>query len=169
MLITKIMLNAKEEVHNLITQKAPSNQNRLSEAMMKIAESQRNSSIIQFNQIINDYREVLNNDLLIRNHIDKLYNTLLESNIIKILSVYERVELSYVSNKLQLNIDIITAKISQMILNNKINGVLDQAKGLVLLGEQSELTNDDLYNESLNLVDELTKTIDLIETWFPYR
>jgi len=31
-----------------------------------------------------------------------------------------------------------------MILNNKINGVLDQAKGLILLGEQSELTNDEL-------------------------
>jgi len=93
MIITKIMQNSKEEVQNLITQKAPSNQNRLSEAMIKIADSQRNSSIIQFNQIINEYKEILNTDLLIRNHIDKLYNTLLESNITKILSVYERVEL----------------------------------------------------------------------------
>lgn len=63
---------------------------------------------------------------------------MLELNINKILAVYEKVELSYIANRLKLDEHTVTGKISQMILNDKVDGVLDQAKGIVILGDINE-------------------------------
>lgn len=88
----------------------------------------------------------------------------MELNITKLLTVYEKVELAYLSNKLEMDELVVTNKISQMILNGKIDGVLDQAKGIVLLGVQSEYTNIPLYEKGMELVEELKTTVDSIES-----
>jgi len=93
MLITKIMLDAREEVKNLLAQKSPVRASRLSDAIVLISEAQRARSLQLFNKAKLEYFAELNADTLIRNHIGKLYNHLLELNISKLLSVYEKVEL----------------------------------------------------------------------------
>jgi len=51
MLISKIMLDAKEEVKNLLAQKTPVKQSKLSEAIIKISEAQRDRSIKMFTKV----------------------------------------------------------------------------------------------------------------------
>mmetsp|Transcript_59234 Transcript_59234/g.50168 ORF Transcript_59234/g.50168 Transcript_59234/m.50168 type:complete len:139 (+) Transcript_59234:833-1249(+) len=138
MLLTKIMLDAKDEIKNILAQKAPMKSSKLTDAIVKISEAQRQRSIQLFNETYKIYEEELNADHLIKNHINKLYNHLLELNINKILAVYEKVEISYIAQRLVLDEHTVTGKISQMILNDKVDGVLDQAMGIVILGDSGE-------------------------------
>jgi len=70
--------------------------------------------------------------------------------------------------KLELDELEVTNKISQMILNGKIEGVLDQAKGIVILGKQSEYTNNQIYEHGLDIIQELIITANLIESKTKY-
>ncbi len=66
------MLDAKEEIKNILAQKSPIKHSRLSEAIIKIADAQRERSIKKFNEIKVEYETELSSDTLIRNHIGKL-------------------------------------------------------------------------------------------------
>jgi len=88
------MLDAKDEVKNILAQKTPIKSSRLTDAIVKISDAQRLRSIQLFNEAYKEFEAELNADHLIKNHINKLYNHLLELNINKILNVYEKVEIS---------------------------------------------------------------------------
>jgi len=72
MLITKIMLDARDEVKNLVTQKSPVKASRLTDAIILISEAQRSRSLQLFIKAKNEFACELNADTLIRNHIGKL-------------------------------------------------------------------------------------------------
>lgn len=44
----------------------------------------------------------LNNDVIIRNHLASLYDTLFEQNLLRIIEPYSRVEIAHVAQLVQL-------------------------------------------------------------------
>jgi len=63
--------------------------------------------------------------MVIRRHFNYLYNSLLEENLQKIILPYDQVQIDYVAQLIDLPMDKVLMKLSEMILDEKIRGTLD--------------------------------------------
>ncbi|CCE64030.1 hypothetical protein TPHA_0G01940 [Tetrapisispora phaffii CBS 4417] len=160
MLLSKIMLNLIDDVNTILSAKSTKEiyQSREIDAMKSIADAYNNRSLFEFNSTLNTYNDELKNDDLIRSHFNALYDTLLESNLCKIIEPFECVEVSHISKIIGLSIDQVEGKLSQMILDNVFFGVLDQGNGWLYIYESPQ--KDAAYNSSLELIGELNKAVD---------
>jgi len=71
----------------------------------------------------------LKDDLLVHTHLSQLYDTLLEKNLLKIIEPFSQVEISHVAAIIELPQLQVEKKLSQMILDKKLEGILDQGNG----------------------------------------
>ena len=69
-----------------------------------------------------------------------LYNNLLEDNLRKIIEPYSEVQIDYVAQQIDLPVDRVLTKLSEMILDEKIKGTLDQGRNCLILWEEEEPT-----------------------------
>lgn len=67
-------------------------------------------------------------------------------------------DLAYISKKLVLSNDVIERKLSEMILDRKITGTLDQSAGCLIV--YHEPPKDKLYENSSNLIENLLEVVD---------
>lgn len=79
-------------------------------------------------------------DYVIKRHFTFLYNTLLEDNLKKIIEPYSEVQIQYISEQIGLPFDRVLQKLSEMILDEKIPGTLDQGRDCLIIFEQGEGT-----------------------------
>merc|ERR1711862_114703 len=108
------------------------------EAMMSIANAASKRSLKDLESCINKYTDELEQDLLIKHHLHILKEQLLESNLIRIMEPYSCVELDHVAKLIEMPQPIVEKKLSQMILDGKFQGILDQGKGQLVVYEESE-------------------------------
>lgn len=78
-------------------------------------------------------------DPVVQHHLTDLYDTFLEQNLLKILEVFSQVELAHVAEQIELDQLRTTTKLSQMILDGKLMGTLDEGNGNLILYAKSEL------------------------------
>jgi len=95
---------------------------------------------------------------LIQHHLDALYNQLLESNLLKVIEPFSCVEISRVSELINLPCDKVERKISQMILDGKFLGILDQGKGQLIAYEESPV--DQAFAHGLEVVNNMGSVVD---------
>jgi 26S proteasome regulatory subunit N6 len=81
------------------------------------------------------------NDRLIRSKFKELTNILEEENLLKFLKPYSKVQIRHISNLIKLPIDYVTKKLSCMIIEKKLNGIIDQNKGAIIINN-SELDHE---------------------------
>lgn len=82
----------------------------------------------------------LQQDPILKNHLAKLYDTLLEQNLTRVMEPYSRVEIAHLASLVHLPPKKVEEKLSQMILDGLVRGVLDQAAGTLVVFE--EVAND---------------------------
>ena len=111
------------------------------EAMQAIGKAVSNRNLKELHAVFESYPEQLATDLLIQHHIQILQEQLLESNLLRIVEPYSCVELEFISNKIELSVSVTERKLSQMILDGTLNGILDQGKGQLILYETVEGSN----------------------------
>lgn len=160
MLLSKIMLNLIDDVNNILNAKytKESYQSRDIDAMSAIAEAYNSRSLLKFNAALREYKDELMGDELIRSHFNALYDTLLESNLCKLIEPFECVEVSHVSKMIGLDAKQVEGKLSQMILDKVFFGVLDQGNGWLYIYDTPH--QDATYDSALELVGELDKVVD---------
>jgi 26S proteasome regulatory subunit N6 len=105
------------------------------DAMQAIGKAVTNRNLKELHSVFELYKEQLSTDLLIQHHIQILQEQLLESNLLRIVEPYSCVELHFVATKIDLPITVTERKLSQMILDGTLNGILDQGKGQLILYE----------------------------------
>lgn len=71
------------------------------------------------------YQNEITKDRLIKNYINTLYENLMEQNLLSIVKPYSHVQIDHISRKINLSVNEIQCKLSEMILDKKIEGTLD--------------------------------------------
>lgn len=160
MLLSKIMLNLIDDVKNILNAKYTKEtyQSRGIDAMKAVAEAYNNRSLLEFNTALKNFQTELMSDDLTRSHFNALYDTLLESNLCKIIEPFECVEISHISKLIGLDTQQVEGKLSQMILDKVFYGVLDQGNGWLYVYETPQ--QDATYDSALELVGQLNKVVD---------
>ncbi|SCW01873.1 LAFE_0E09164g1_1 [Lachancea fermentati] len=162
MLLSKIMSNLIDEVNTILNAKytKESYQSRGIDAMKAVAEAYSHRSLLEFNRALKQYEKELMGDSLIRSHFNALYDTLLESNLCKIIEPFDCVEVSHIAKMIGLDAQQVEGKLSQMILDKVFFGVLDQGNGWLYIYETPQ--QDATYDSSLELIGQLNKVVELL-------
>jgi len=161
MLLSKVMLNLPDEVSNIVSGKLALRYSGPEvEAMKAVAAANKARSLADFQEAVGKYKCQLEDDKIVAKHLDTLYQNMLEQNLCRIIEPYSKVQVDYAASKIGLPRDEVEKKLSQMILDKKFLGVLDQETGVLIVftSEQRDKTFDDVIetvSAMNNVVDRL--------------
>ncbi|ETW08594.1 hypothetical protein H310_01140 [Aphanomyces invadans] len=130
------------------------------EALKAVAKAHDQRSLDLFQQATTTYAAQLVADPLIKHHLGLLYETLLESNLIKIIQPYSCVEIDHVAKLIKLPLAQIETKLSQMILDHKFHGILDQGRGQLIVYENP--SEDKTYKAGLGVIENVGHIVDTL-------
>lgn len=108
------------------------------EAMSAVASAASHRNLKEFEKVLSDFAPELQEDLLIKHHLHLLQEQLLESNLIRIIEPYSCVEIEHIAKIIDMSVAVVERKLSQMILDGKFQGILDQGKGHLIVYEESQ-------------------------------
>mmetsp|Transcript_4790 Transcript_4790/g.10428 ORF Transcript_4790/g.10428 Transcript_4790/m.10428 type:complete len:407 (-) Transcript_4790:353-1573(-) len=161
MLLSKIMMNAPEDVSAIINGKPGTRHSGAAiEAMRAVAAAHQARSLHDFEAALAAHQPQLRNDQIISRHLDSLYDMLLQENICRIIEPYSTVETAHIATLMKLPLSTIESKLSHMILDKKFRGILDAGAGcLIVFDEQSA---DTTYEQSLETLSNMGKVVDAL-------
>jgi len=161
MLLCKIMLNAQDDVHSLMTSKhAVKYAGPALDSMKAIAAAHSHRSLEEYEAALHAYRGQLGGDTFVRAHLRRLYDAMLEQNLVKVIEPFSRVEIAHVAKMVGLDVQAVERKLSQMILDKVIVGVLDQGEGCLIVYE--EKGRDGGYDAALETIERLNGVVDVL-------
>jgi len=76
----------------------------------------------------------------------------------KIVEPYSRIEIQYISEIVGLDVATLQKKLSEMILDKKFDGTLDQGNGHLIIFDTTESGN--LYPNSFEVLDNMNNVVD---------
>jgi 26S proteasome regulatory complex component len=120
------------------------------EAMAAIASAASQRSLSLYENVVKTHAPQLQHDILIKHHLDFLHEQLLESNLIRIIEPFSCVEIDHVAELMEMPLPIVEKKLSQMILDGTLHGILDQGKGQLIVYE--EHGNDRVMEKGLQVI-----------------
>ncbi|SOV18525.1 26S proteasome regulatory subunit RPN6 [Plasmodium gaboni] len=163
MLLCKVLEeNNRKEINNILCENNKLNYvpHKEIQILLDISKSYENRSLDIFEKIIKNSLFLINIDKVIYNYLKELYELLLEKNILKIIEAYSCIDLNYIGEKLNLDINKIISKLSEMILDKKLNGTLDQNVGILILYDDMPETK--MYQNVLDIINNLTESVDIL-------
>ncbi|PSN31434.1 26S proteasome non-ATPase regulatory subunit 11 [Blattella germanica] len=161
MLLSKIMLNNPEDVQQIISGKlALKYAGKDIEAMKSVAQASHKRSLADFQQAVKNYKIELEDDVIVRAHLGTLYDNMLEQNLCRIIEPYSRVQVDYISQSIKLPTQQVEKKLSQMILDKKFHGILDQGEGVLIVFEETPV--DKTYETALETIHSMGKVVDTL-------
>ncbi|NXL50454.1 PSD11 ATPase, partial [Podilymbus podiceps] len=164
MLLCKIMLNIPEDVQALVSGKlALRYAGRQTEALKCVAQASKNRSLADFEKALTDYKVELRDDPIINTHLAKLYDNLLEQNLIRVIEPFSRVQVNVPNKHADTLVPLSPAaeverKLSQMILDKKFHGILDQGEGVLIIFDEPPV--DKTYEAALETIQNMSKVVD---------
>merc|ERR1712179_776150 len=161
MLLSKVMLKTPDDVNNIVAGKlALRYSGSHVEAMKSIASASSKRSLADFKTTVGKYKEELEGDMIVKAHLNTLYDTMLEQNLCRIIEPYSKVQVAYVSETIGLPQDTVERKLSQMILDSKLTGILDQGAGVLIVWDA--VSKDKTYEYALDTVKAMEKVVDVL-------
>ncbi|CAH2265138.1 26S proteasome non-ATPase regulatory subunit 11 [Pararge aegeria] len=161
MLLSKIMLNQAEEVGTVCSSKAALKYaGKELEAMRAVATASHKRSLADFQAALKTYKRELEEDAVVRAHLGALYDTMLEQNLCRIVEPYMQVQVDHVAKCIRLPVVQVEKKLSQMILDKKLNGILDQGEGVLIVFDESPL--EKTYETVLETIHHMSKVVDTL-------
>lgn len=161
MLLSKIMLNTPEDVQQIISGKlALKYAGKDIEAMKSVAQASHKRSLADFQQTLKNFKKELEEDVIVRAHLGTLYDNMLEQNLCRIIEPYSRVQVDFVSQTIKLPKLQVEKKLSQMILDKKFHGILDQGEGVLIVFEEAIV--EKTYEMALETINSMGKVVDTL-------
>jgi len=159
MLMSKIMLNTPDEVLSIVSGKLALKYSGSDiDAMKAIALAAKERSLADFQTALKRQKRELEEDAIVQKHLGKLYQTMLEQNLCRIIEPYSKIQVKYVAEKIKLPESQVEKKLSQMILDHKFAGILDQETGVLVVFDEAE--RDSTYDDVLETVNAMSRVVD---------
>ncbi|XP_064461622.1 26S proteasome non-ATPase regulatory subunit 11-like isoform X2 [Ornithodoros turicata] len=159
MLLSKIMLSAPDDVQSIVMGKlALRYSGREVDAMKAVAQASHRRSLAEFQEALSRYKKELVEDPIIQAHLDTLYDNMLEQNLCRIIEPYCRVQVEHIASTIRLPMEKVEKKLSQMILDKKFNGILDQGSGVLIIFEKTMV--DKTYEAALETIQSMGRVVD---------
>ncbi|CAL9130147.1 unnamed protein product, partial [Musa textilis] len=159
MLLCKIMVSQADDVSGIISSKAGLQYVGPDlDAMKAVADAHSKRSLKFFETALRDYRAQLEEDPIVHRHLSSLYDTLLEQNLCRLIEPYSRVEIAHVAEMIELPVDHVEKKLSQMILDKKFAGTLDQGAGCLVIFDDPK--PDAIFPATLETIANVGKVVD---------
>jgi len=159
MLLCKIMVNQADDVAGVISSKAGLQYvGPELDAMKAVADAHSKRSLKLFETALRNFRAQLEEDPIVHRHLSSLYDTLLEQNLCRLIEPFSRVEISHIAELIELPGDHVEKKLSQMILDKKFAGTLDQGAGCLIIFDDPK--TDALYPATLETISNIGKVVD---------
>ncbi|KAL6192804.1 hypothetical protein ACLB2K_033890 [Fragaria x ananassa] len=159
MLLCKIMVSQADDVAGIISSKAGLRYvGPELDAMKAVADAHSKRSLKLFETALRDYKAQLEEDPIVHRHLSSLYETLLEQNLCRLIEPFSRVEIAHIAELIELPVDHVEKKLSQLILDKKFAGTLDQGAGCLIIFE--ELKTDAIYPATLETISNMGKVVD---------
>jgi 26S proteasome regulatory subunit N6 len=163
MLLGKIMNNHPEEVYSIVNGKAGVKYaGKQITAMKSVADAYKERSIHSFQTVYAEYSEELGDDPVVKSHLKDLRENLLEQNLIRLIEPFERVQIAHVAKLIDLPAQQVEQKLSEMILDKKFAGILDQGSGDLIVFDDAE--GDVTYTAAIDTMKELGGVVDRLYT-----
>ncbi|CAH8455432.1 unnamed protein product [Heterobilharzia americana] len=161
MLLSKIMLNSADEIPGILTSKlALKYTSRDIDAMREVGVAAKERSLGDFLLLQEKYKAELSGDPVISRHLNSFYDTLFGQNLLKLIEPYSRVQIGHIAKLINIPLETVEKKLSQMILDNEHNGILDQGSGVLVLREPECEGKD--YPLALSAVQSLGGIVDML-------
>lgn len=164
MLLTKIMGEQPKEVATIVSSKMVAMEyaaKDTTEALSAIAKAQATRSVELFEATVLKYMSDISSDPIIHYHIKNLNERLIEQNILRIVEPYSRVEIEHVAKMIKLPLNRVQAKLSDMILDRKLNGTLDQGIGVLIVFTDSGSLGT-FYQDIIDTIENTSKCVDAL-------
>mmetsp|Transcript_2711 Transcript_2711/g.8091 ORF Transcript_2711/g.8091 Transcript_2711/m.8091 type:complete len:448 (+) Transcript_2711:63-1406(+) len=161
MLLTKIMIGRPQETGPIISSKSGLKYTGAAiDAMAAVASAHQERCLKRFEAVLEQYKAQLAEDPIISHHLTDLNETLLEQNVLRILEPFSRVEIAHVAELIELPLQRTQAKLSEMILDQKLNGTLDQGVGVLIVFEQEQVRST--YDNALKTIRNTSEVLDTL-------
>lgn len=160
MILCKIMLGAADDIDALLAGKLATSYSlgKQVEAMKAVGAAYKARSLKDFELALKTYPVELGADAIIATHFNSLYDSLLQQNILRIIEPYSRVQIQHIAHIIGLDVQLIEQKLSLMILDKVLPGILDQSEGALIIVE--DLPCDDMYKISTDVFKNLDSVVD---------
>lgn len=163
MLLAKTMMNAPEDANALLAGRyglAYGESNPTTELMRKVLEAYKHRNVVELSKVYEKYRKEIAEDKIIAAQTELLFDQLLEKNIVKVVTPYSRLQMSFLASKLGIDPNQVEQKICQMILDGKLSATLDQEKNELILFEASEM--NEAFASSLEILQNMDAVVDAL-------
>jgi len=146
MILAKIMSQLYDDVPAILSAKNAQAfvGTRQVAAMQAINKACKERALHAFMDAREAYKDVLQ-DAFIKSHLEVRHNALLEENLQRIIEPFSRVEISHIASLIELPLDVVERRLSQMILDKKIDGILDQGSGILIIFDRPPQTQTNRY------------------------
>lgn len=118
-------------------------------AMTNLVTAYQNNDIVGFEKILNDNRNSIMDDMFIKEHIEDLLRNIRTQVLTKFVKPYTQVRLDLISKELNLDVHEVEALLVSCILDNTIEGRIDQINHVL------ELTKHNQSNARYSAMDKL--------------
>ena len=159
--LTKILSNKDgDELRTLLLSKSVcAYKGRDLDALRAIAEAYKKRDTHLFRSALQDFAAELQ-DPVVRRHLDAMYDQLIESHLLRLVKPYSRVQIDVLAKSIHLPCDEVEGRLSQMILDKKLDGIVDQQDNCVVLFEERHPV--ELYAATLSAIDGFDKLVDVL-------
>ncbi|CAH9079211.1 unnamed protein product [Cuscuta epithymum] len=160
MLLCKIMVGQADDVASIISSPKVGLQYQGPEldAMKAVADAHSKRSLKLFEVALRNFKTQLDEDPIVHRHLSSLYDTLLEQNLCRLIEPFSKVEIGHVAELIELPGEHVEKKLSQMILDKKFAGTLDQGAGCLVIFDDPK--TDAIYQATLDTVSNMGKVVD---------
>ena len=163
MLMCKIMCGQAEDVGALISSKGGlQHQGEALDAMKAVSEAYKARSLKDLQRVLRGYDSQLGDDPIIAAHLGSLQDSLTEENVKRLIEPFSRVEIAHVAHLIELPIADVEMKLSQMILDRKFEGILDQGTGCLIVYDAP--APETARRAALDVVANVSRVVDSLQT-----
>lgn len=129
------------------------------DALREVAHAYKQRDTHAFNKVLEEYKAELMDDRVVQRHLSELYDQLLQKHMLKVIEPYSRVQIGHVASLLNLAPQQVEERLSQMILDHILHGIVDQQNGCLVVYDEEDTASSALLTESLEALANLDKLV----------